>query len=141
MIRSYASGFIFTTSLPPATLAASRATVAILRSEEGIQLRREHRRRVELVRNNLIQAGLPIRRVPSHIIPVMVNNFKTIDPSRWPYSFSVMLSKSCQNLVCLCIFYSVVSSFALNIFVLEILNNYGALCCYPSGTSESSHLA
>lgn len=74
MIRSYASGFIFTTSLPPATLAASRATVAILRSEEGIQLRREHRRRVELVRNNLIQAGLPIRRVPSHIIPVMVGN-------------------------------------------------------------------
>nr|VZI40976.1 unnamed protein product [Spirometra erinaceieuropaei] len=74
MLRSYASGFIFTTSLPPPVLAAARASIAILRSSEGQELRAEHRRRVAMVRNRLFEAGLPVVDVPSHIIPVRVGN-------------------------------------------------------------------
>lgn len=73
MIRSYASGFIFTTSLPPHTLAAAIESVKILKSSEGEQLRKEHRRRVKLVREQLLNAGLPIIDTPSHIIPVHVS--------------------------------------------------------------------
>lgn len=73
MIRSYAGGFIFTTSLPPSVLAGARASVAILRSAEGQQLRAEHRRRVGIVRQKLREAGLPVHDTPSHIIPVYVS--------------------------------------------------------------------
>ncbi|KAI8511239.1 5-aminolevulinate synthase, nonspecific, mitochondrial [Branchiostoma belcheri] len=44
MIRSYAAGFIFTTALPPMVLAGALASVRILKSEEGVQLRRGHQR-------------------------------------------------------------------------------------------------
>ncbi|KAM7540287.1 hypothetical protein Aperf_G00000043121 [Anoplocephala perfoliata] len=60
MIRSYAGGLIFTTSLPPPVLAAARTSVAILKSREGQQLREEHRRRVSVVRRRLQEVGLPV---------------------------------------------------------------------------------
>lgn len=73
MIRSYASGFIFTTSLPPPALAAARASIAILKSTEGQQLRSEHQRRVRLVRKLLQDEGLPVIDAPSHILPLHVS--------------------------------------------------------------------
>nr|CDS23611.1 5 aminolevulinate synthase [Echinococcus granulosus] len=76
MVRSYAGGLIFTTSLPPPVLAAARASVAILKSAEGQDLRAEHRRRVDFVRRRLQEAGLPVADVPSHIIPISVGNAK-----------------------------------------------------------------
>ncbi len=78
MLRSYAGGFIFTTSLPPPVLAAARASVAILKSAEGRELRAEHRRRVATVRRRLQEAGLPAPDVPSHIIPVFVSTTLTL---------------------------------------------------------------
>ncbi|CAL8095712.1 unnamed protein product [Calicophoron daubneyi] len=72
MIRSYASGFIFTTSLPPPVLAAARASVAILKSGEGQELRAEHQRRVNVVRTRLQDEGLPVIDAPSHILPLHV---------------------------------------------------------------------
>ena len=75
MVRSYAGGLIFTTSLPPPVLAAARASVAILKSAEGRQLREEQRRRVNIVRQRLQEAGLPVADVPSHIIPIYVSSF------------------------------------------------------------------
>ncbi|OON22684.1 5-aminolevulinate synthase [Opisthorchis viverrini] len=74
MIRSYASGFIFTTSLPPPTLAAARASIAILKSEEGRQLRAEHQKRVAVVRQRLQDEGLPVLDAPSHILPLHVGD-------------------------------------------------------------------
>lgn len=71
-VRCYAGGLIFTTSLPPPVLAAARASVAILKSAEGRDLRAEHRRRVDLVRRRLQEAGLPVADAPSHIIPITV---------------------------------------------------------------------
>ncbi|KAM3181062.1 hypothetical protein ACTXT7_015089 [Hymenolepis weldensis] len=74
MVRSYAGGLIFTTSLPPPVLAAARTSIAILKSNEGRQLREEQRRRVSIVRRRLQEAGFPAPDLQSHIIPILVGN-------------------------------------------------------------------
>uniref|UniRef100_A0A667ZNG4 5-aminolevulinate synthase n=1 Tax=Myripristis murdjan TaxID=586833 RepID=A0A667ZNG4_9TELE len=73
-VRSYAAGFIFTTSLPPMLLAGARESIRILKSEEGRVLRRKHQRSVKLLRQMLMDSGLPVVHCPSHIIPVRVGN-------------------------------------------------------------------
>ena len=42
LVRSFGSGFIFTTSLPPHVLAGAKESIRILASEEGRVLRRRH---------------------------------------------------------------------------------------------------
>lgn len=71
-VRSYAAGFIFTTSLPPMLLAGARESIQTLKSEEGRTLRRTHQRNVKLMRQMLMDSGLPVVHCPSHIIPVRV---------------------------------------------------------------------
>lgn len=71
-VRSYAAGFIFTTSLPPMLLAGAKESVKVLKSEEGQALRRKHQRSVKLLRQMLMDSGLPVVHCPSHIIPVRV---------------------------------------------------------------------
>uniref|UniRef100_A0A8C4QHZ2 5-aminolevulinate synthase n=2 Tax=Eptatretus burgeri TaxID=7764 RepID=A0A8C4QHZ2_EPTBU len=73
-IRSYAAGFIFTTSLPPMVLAGATESVRVLKSAEGRALRRAHQRNVIYLRQLLMDAGLPVIHCPSHIIPVLVGN-------------------------------------------------------------------
>ncbi|XP_037552933.1 5-aminolevulinate synthase, nonspecific, mitochondrial-like [Nematolebias whitei] len=73
-VRSYAAGFIFTTSLPPMLLAGARQSIQILKSEEGRMLRRKHQRNVKLLRQMLMDSGLPVVHCPSHIIPIRVAN-------------------------------------------------------------------
>lgn len=74
MIRSYAAGFIFTTSLPPTVLAGALKAVQILASDEGRMLRERHQHNVRYLRNNLLQNGFPVEHTPSHIIPVKIGN-------------------------------------------------------------------
>ena len=76
MIRSYGSGFIFTTSLPPSVAAGALAAIEISRSDEGRELRAKHQSCAKLVKEKLISAGLPVMNSPSHIVPVMVGNAK-----------------------------------------------------------------
>ncbi|KAM6978070.1 5-aminolevulinate synthase, non-specific, mitochondrial-like [Aplochiton taeniatus] len=71
-VRSYAAGFIFTTSLPPMLLAGARESIQTLKSEEGRVLRLKHQRSVKLLRQMLMDSGLPVVQCPSHIIPVRV---------------------------------------------------------------------
>ncbi|KAM6468227.1 5-aminolevulinate synthase, non-specific, mitochondrial isoform 1-T2 [Liasis olivaceus] len=71
-VRSYAAGFIFTTSLPPMLLAGALQSVRTLKSAEGQVLRRQHQRNVKLMRQMLMDAGLPVVHCPSHIIPIRV---------------------------------------------------------------------
>ncbi|KFO82379.1 hypothetical protein N303_08663, partial [Cuculus canorus] len=71
-VRSYAAGFIFTTSLPPMLLAGALESVRTLKSAEGQALRRQHQRSVKLMRQMLMDAGLPVVHCPSHIIPIRV---------------------------------------------------------------------
>ena len=71
-IRSYASGFIFTTALPPAVAAGALASVRHLKTSQVE--RAGHRARVAEVRARLSQVGIPTLDNPSHIIPVMVGD-------------------------------------------------------------------
>ncbi|HUC19109.1 MAG TPA: 5-aminolevulinate synthase [Acetobacteraceae bacterium] len=71
-VRSFASGFIFTTALPPAIAAGALAAVEHL-AESGAE-RARHRERVEQVRRRLDAAGVPHMRNPSHIVPVPVGD-------------------------------------------------------------------
>uniref|UniRef100_A0A3Q3QHM5 5-aminolevulinate synthase n=1 Tax=Monopterus albus TaxID=43700 RepID=A0A3Q3QHM5_MONAL len=73
-VRSYAAGFIFTTSLPPMLLAGARQSIQVLKGEEGRALRRKHQRNVKLLRQMLMDVGLPVVHCPSHIIPVRVSD-------------------------------------------------------------------
>ena len=71
-IRSFASGFIFTTSLPPAIAAGARASIQHLKASS--EERERHRDRVALVRRQLDAAGIPHLANDSHIVPVMVGD-------------------------------------------------------------------
>ena len=71
-IRSFASGFIFTTALPPAVAAGAAASIQHLKTSHTE--RQEHQARVAEVRARLTKAGIPHVENPSHIIPVMVGD-------------------------------------------------------------------
>ena len=71
-VRSFASGFIFTTALPPAV--ASAAQVSIRHLKESNTEREEQRRKVAYLRKRLDQEGIPHLDNPSHIIPVMIKD-------------------------------------------------------------------
>jgi 5-aminolevulinate synthase len=71
-VRSFASGFIFTTALPPAAAAGARASVLHLKHSE--LERKRHRKQVESLRNKLDIAGIPHLNNSSHIVPVMIKN-------------------------------------------------------------------
>ena len=71
-IRSFASGFIFTTALPPAIAAAATASIRHLKSSDAERL--AHQQRVAQVRAKLDRAGIPHMANGSHIIPVMIGN-------------------------------------------------------------------
>lgn len=77
-IRSYGSGFIFTTSLPPTVLYGSLTSIKILRSEEGRKLRSLHQSNVSYLKRELSLAGLPVIQSPSHIIPIHVGDAKLV---------------------------------------------------------------
>lgn len=73
-VRSFASGFIFTTSLPPACAAAAAASIRHLKNSEAERL--GQRDRVARLRKKLDAAGVPYLRNESHIVPVMVGDAK-----------------------------------------------------------------
>lgn len=74
VIRSYGSGFIFTTSLPPTVLAGALKAVDILASDEGRALRALHQDNVRYMRTKLQQEGFPVEHTPSHIIPIKIGD-------------------------------------------------------------------
>ncbi|NKW91562.1 5-aminolevulinate synthase [Rhodobacteraceae bacterium R_SAG9] len=71
-VRSFASGFIFTTALPPAVAAGARASVQHLKAS-NVE-RDSQKERVAKVRAGLDSLGIPHIPNPSHIIPVMVGD-------------------------------------------------------------------
>jgi 5-aminolevulinate synthase len=71
-VRSFASGFIFTTALPPAVAAGAAASIRHLKTSQSE--RDAHQARVAEVRARLDAIGLPHIDNPSHIIPVMVGD-------------------------------------------------------------------
>jgi len=71
-IRSFASGFIFTTSLPPHVAAGALTSIRHLKQSSTERSRVQER--VALLRHRLDEAGIPHMNNPSHIVPVMVGD-------------------------------------------------------------------
>ncbi len=71
-IRSYAPGFIFTTSLPPAVAAGAAASVRHLKTDPS--LRERHQTQAAILKTRLKGLGLPIIDHGSHIVPLIVGD-------------------------------------------------------------------
>ena len=71
-IRSYAPGFIFTTSLAPAIAAGAIASIRHLKASHAE--RERHQERVRALKGRLQVAGLPVMDNPSHIVPILVGD-------------------------------------------------------------------
>ncbi|PZQ57850.1 MAG: 5-aminolevulinate synthase [Phenylobacterium zucineum] len=71
-IRSYADGFIFTTSLPPALAAGAVASIRYLKEHNEVRV--AHQARAAALKERLKRAGLPVMPSVSHIVPVLVGD-------------------------------------------------------------------
>ncbi len=71
-IRSFASGFIFTTALPPAVAAAATASIRHLKNSDVE--RQRQREQVAKLRAKLDRHGIPHMKNDSHIVPVMIGD-------------------------------------------------------------------
>ena len=71
-VRSFASGFIFSTALAPALAAGALTSIRHLKESQQERIR--HQNRVAKVRKDLTAMGIPCMQNESHIIPVMVGD-------------------------------------------------------------------
>jgi 5-aminolevulinate synthase len=71
-VRSFASGFIFSTSMPPSIISAIIANVKYL--ENSNKERIVHQEKVALLKNKLVNAGISIVCTDSHIISIRIGN-------------------------------------------------------------------
>ena len=71
-VRSFASGFIFTTALPPAIAAGALASVRHLKASNAE--RERHQERAATCKKRLLAAGLPVMPSESHIVPVLIGD-------------------------------------------------------------------
>jgi len=85
-VRSYASGFIFTTALPPAVCAAATAAIRHLKVSDWE--RERHQNRAGRTKAVLTAAGLPIIENDTHIVPVFVG-----DPERCKQASDLLLER------------------------------------------------
>ncbi len=83
-IRSYGTGFIFSTSLPPSVAAGALASIRYLK--EHNEIRERHQERAQTLKTKLVKAGLPVMPGPSHIVPVLVG-----DPVRCKQASDLLL--------------------------------------------------
>ena len=73
-IRLWASGFIFTTSLPPAIVAGATASIAWLKVHNERRL--AHQERAQTLKERFVAVGIPVLPSVSHIVPVLVGDAK-----------------------------------------------------------------
>jgi 5-aminolevulinate synthase len=71
-LRCYASGFIFSTSLPPAIAAGALASIRWLKQHN--EIRERHQERAAALKARFAAAGLPVMPSASHIVPVLVGD-------------------------------------------------------------------
>jgi 5-aminolevulinate synthase len=74
-IRSFAPGFIFTTSLAPVLAAGALESVRILKGQSGGELRAKHQAQASRLKAMFRQAGLPVMdSSTTHIVPLLVGD-------------------------------------------------------------------
>ncbi len=71
-VRSMASGFIFTTSIPPSTAAGALRSVRILKISNDIRV--QHQERANALKQRFREAGFPFIDGDTHIVPLMVGD-------------------------------------------------------------------
>ena len=71
-IRSTASGFIFTTSLPPLIAESARASIEYLKSNSELRIKQQEN--VKFLKNELLKHDIEILKNTTHIIPVMIRD-------------------------------------------------------------------
>lgn len=71
-VRSYAPGFIFTTSLPPAIMAGAKAAIDYQKTSMAERVAQQSNTRY--VKSKLAEIGIPVVPNPSHIVPVLIGN-------------------------------------------------------------------
>lgn len=71
-VRSYGTGFIFSTAMPPSIAAGALASVRYLKQHP--ELRERHQERAATVKRRLREAGIPVMPSVSHIVPVLVGD-------------------------------------------------------------------
>jgi 5-aminolevulinate synthase len=85
-VRSFAPGFIFTSSLPPCVVGGALASVRHLKTSTAERMR--HQDRASRLKRGLQAAGLPVMPSPSHIVPVLVG-----DPVRCKTASDLLLDE------------------------------------------------
>ena len=85
-VRSFSSGFIFTTSLPPHVAAGALASIRHLKESSAERARIQDR--VAALRSRLDDTGIPVLANSSHIVPVMVG-----DPVRCKHISDLLLEE------------------------------------------------
>jgi 5-aminolevulinate synthase len=85
-LRSYAPGFIFTTSIAPAIAAGALASIRHLKSSSAE--RERHQERARTLKRRLAAVDIPVISGPSHIVPVLV-----ADPVRCKALSDVLLDR------------------------------------------------
>ena len=73
-IRSVASGFIFTTSMSPVICAGALSSIKYLRSEHGVELRKQHQNRAKRLKKILRHKNINMIENETHIVPVLVGD-------------------------------------------------------------------
>ena len=86
LVRSYGSGFIFTTSLAPVVVAAAHASIRHLRASDAERVALHAR--VAEVRERIEAEGIPTLPAPSHLIPVILG-----DPVRCREAATLLLDE------------------------------------------------
>jgi len=75
-VRSYAPEFIFTTALPPALCAAARASIEHLKLSSAERIGQQ--RQAQMVKDMLVDAGLPVMPTSTHIVPLIVGDARHV---------------------------------------------------------------
>ncbi len=71
-IRSYGSGFIFSTSMPPGVAAAALTSIRYLKEHD--EMRQRHQERAATLKRRFTEAGIPVMPSVSHIVPILVGD-------------------------------------------------------------------
>jgi 5-aminolevulinate synthase len=69
-LRSYGSGFIFSTSMPPGVAAAALKSVRYLKQHN--EIREKHQERAATLKRRFTESGIPVMPSTTHIVPVLI---------------------------------------------------------------------